>query len=164
MLRISWLPSHPVLALYGLVVVWLVVGVAYLQQWGAVKYLLFYSGMLVLIYALLHRQVARQSLIIQNLLGRLSLRSGWEVSGVRLLAAAAVGLTFYVISHMGEVNVWQAMRVNQTWEIVFIRQNILVGAPGYVHYISSLLLKGILPCLLLISFCLKRWWIFALIA
>lgn len=161
--RISWLRSHQVLALYGLVMVWLVIGVAQQQQWSAVKYLLFYSGMLILIYALLHTQVARQSLIIQNLLGHLTLRGGWEVSGVRLLAAAAVGLTLYVISHMGEVNVWQAMRVNQTWEIVFIRQNILVGAPDHVHYISSLLLKGILPCLLLISFCLKRWWIFAVI-
>lgn len=160
---ISWVRSNLAFALYGLVLAWIIIGVVSQENWSAVQYLLFYGGMLTLFYVLLRAQAMKRATEIHAILDRMALPDGWEITTLRMLALMAVALTLYVISHMGEANVWLAMRINQTQEIVLIRQNILAGAPALVHYASSLLVKGILPCIVLISFCLKRRWIFRVV-
>jgi hypothetical protein len=162
-MRISWVRSNLAFALYGLVLVWIIIGVVSQENWGAVQYLLFYGGVLTLLYVLLRAQAMKRVTEIHTMLDRVALPGGWEIAALRMLALIAVALAIYVVSHMGEANIWQAMRNNQTQEIVLIRQNILAGSPALVHYATSLLLKGILPCLVLISFCLKRWWIFGVV-
>ncbi|HAP00778.1 MAG TPA: hypothetical protein DCQ93_02525 [Bacteroidetes bacterium] len=155
---------HNLLFVYCIVLLFLLLGVMSDSGSSYVSYLLVYSGVFLLSYFLLDYLPDRAKPIprkILTVISKLELMNTHKIFLGILLGVIGFILFHFVL--LGGIPTIKALGSNDSFEIYSIRHSVTADSPSIINYLSSFILKGVIPFLLLYSFHKYGWKLFSVV-
>lgn len=148
MLLIDFIRKHPFFTVYCFIIIFLFPGVYYKSGYRFFDELALHLAAFVTIYFLLHRYLPPTPKL--NLFTRNKFQTLTAYLPNAALVAVAVFVVFHFI-HLGFLPLLESALSDNVVDIALIRQNVTVQSSGWVNYLSSFIIRAVIPFFIVYS-------------